>query len=146
MRGIGNRVATVKALVVGVPGFAAVRGDVVIELDELYDARLVRKRQRRRLLQVIHASRAVDTALATILVADGVSPAPRSIGESLNKLRSRGVHGGKLTATDVTTYSARFRVVRNRYAHDAGAFPSETEAAIHIADMETCLVKTAALW
>jgi hypothetical protein len=146
MKGIGSRVATVKALVVGTSGFAAVQREVVIELDELYDARLVRKRDRRRLLQVLHASRAVDTALAAILAADGVSPAPRSIGQSLNKLGSRGVHGRTLTATDVRTYSARFRVVRNMYAHDAGAFPSESEAATHIADMETCLAKSAALW
>lgn len=146
MTTLGRRIATVQALVVGCAGLASVSAQVVDEFEEVYRARLVRRRNRRWLLQVLHASRAADSAVGAFLGAGGITPVPNSLGPRLDKLAIPGVHGNRMPVSEVASYKKGFVAKRNRYVHEAGAYPTEVEAATQLADIDTCLSKTASLW
>lgn len=114
--------------------------DVDAELAELGRCARLRPVSRQRLLQVIHASRALDSCLREILKSNGVNPT-HGIGGMLAQLRT--LHPSTRGYLDHATANA-FRTSiankRNRYAHNAGSFPSSTlEVDRLVADVYACM-------
>lgn len=94
-----KRVETLKALVAGsilatnTANLAAIQS----EFDETVKVEKVPTLNRRRLLQVLHSTRALDTTLATFVIVKGCfvptprSPRPTSLGSCLKSLERHGV-------------------------------------------------------
>jgi hypothetical protein len=139
-----RRVGALKALVIAsLPvAEAAVVGD---ELDRVCDAGLIRKLPRRYLLEVIHSSRAIDTGLQAYL-RHRAGVGRDSIGKVLYYLNNTGIGGITLPTPAYTAHIAAVARVRNRYAHEAGAFPSGLpEVETLLDDMHACLTDVFAL-
>ncbi len=142
MEGDRRRVQALQALIAGSiingqPEFLAIQS----EFQAVYDRRGVRNLNGRRLLQVLHAFRALDSSLQALLVADGQSRST-SIGGTLNQLTSHGVNrtGLKLTGPLRAQHQKNVADVRNAYLHSAGLFPaSGGEVSDILHRLESCL-------
>jgi hypothetical protein len=97
---------------------------------------------RQRLLQVIHASRAIDTFLSAILVKNGQSP-KSGIGGKLHQLKTLPpTVRGYLNHAMASAFEIAIAKKRNRYAHTAGSFPtSQHEADQFVSEVHACLTK-----
>lgn len=112
------------------------------ELEELGRCSRVAPVGRQRLLQVLHATRALDTCLSAILRANNVTPKP-GIGGRLHQLKNlpKGVRG-YLDHSAASGFTSSIAHKRNRYAHTAAAFPSSThEVDSIVAEVHSCLSK-----
>lgn len=97
------------------------------ELQELGRCVRLQPLTRQRLLQIIHASRALDTCLGSILRANGITP-KSGIGKMLHQLRALPpATRGYLDHSGAVAFSASIAHSRNKYAHTAGSFPSSIQ-------------------
>ena len=116
------------------------------EFELVFECARVRRLDRRWLLQIIHASRALDTTLAQFT--------------SLNGRRGNGTLGGYLVWLRHDLRPAHRRLpeperrifqnaivnVRNRYMHQAGALPANVVEVTDLLDeMDACLSRVLAL-
>lgn len=115
-------------------------GLVDTELAELGRCTKLQPLYRQRLLQVIHASRAIDTYLSAILTANGQSP-KSGIGGKLHQLKGLPpTVRGHLNHATASAFETAIAHKRNRYAHLAGSFPnSQQEADRFVAEVHACL-------
>ena len=149
-----QRVRTLQALVAGLPAVSSspVGSIVVAEFGEVYLTRKVRIRPRRRLLEIVHAARALDSALAQFVNYHGCKAPkqkklPRNLGAYLIALERHSVPGlGTFAAAQTQSFQQNIVDVRNHYMHEAGAAPStDTEAATLLAHMAACLTAVSRL-
>jgi hypothetical protein len=118
---------------------------ILDEFAEAHTVRRVRKATRRQLLEILHSTRALDTALAAFIdhhgCRDGKGRVPHSLGQYLFALRDHSVVGlGRITGPERLQFNSAIVVPRNRYAHEAGTFPSgEAEVNSLLAEMGACL-------
>lgn len=142
-----KRIATIQALIAGSIVTGAAEYPVIsAEFSQVPILGRLRNKARRRLLQVLHSTRAVDTALKCFLLHHGCTP-----GTSINR------HLAELTKHNAASISqlsksehARYRVSianpRNRYMHVAGAHPvDDAEVATLLGEMDACLARVLAL-
>jgi hypothetical protein len=110
------------------------------ELLELGRCNRLEPISRQRLLQIIHASRSIDTFLSTLLVANGIAP-KSGIGGKLHQLKSLNPNTkGYLTHSAATAFETDIARKRNLYAHSAGTFPTSTnEVDRFVAAVHSCL-------
>lgn len=138
----GARHRLMQALVRGSAHYgAAVRlNHVEDELSELGSADRAKPVKRQRLLKIIHASRAIDTTLGVILVANGKTP-PHGIGKRLEQLKSLApATRGYMDHPTFVTYRTSIAKVRNVYAHNAGSFPTSTlEVDTFVSEVHACM-------
>lgn len=137
------RVDTIRAIVAGSPSvsahhsFAAISG----ELDEVKSLMHIGLVRRRHLLAVLHATRALDVTLKTFVAELGLHNRPStSLGKSLKYIEQSAptVLGSAFTMRQ--RFQTSIVASRNRYMHEAGAFPSsDNEIRILLAEMEHCL-------
>lgn len=141
------RVRTLQALVAGIPCLAThpSLSDIRSEFGEVYAVRKIRRATRRRILEVLHSTRALDTTLGAYVGHHGCrtpgKPAPKSLGQYLYALRDHGVAGlGRLTDAHRRHFNSTIANPRNRYMHEAGAFPpAEADVQVLLSEMDTCL-------
>jgi len=136
-----RRIETLRALAKGAHTRigSAVFVHVDHELQEISAVARVTPERRKHLLQVLHAARALETALKEIIRGHGVSPRP-TLGGVLHQLASipRG-QPGYLAGNHVGRFGATVRDVRNRFAHSANAFPrSFRETEQFLDEIERC--------
>jgi len=141
------RVRTLQALVMGTPCLAAHSKlhSIQDEFNEVYAVRKVRRATRRRILEVLHSTRALDTTLATFVGHHGCrspgKPAPVNLGRYLYALRDHTVAGlGRLAETQRHHFDSNIVKLRNRYMHEAGTFPAiDADVQVLLSEMDTCL-------
>ena len=149
MSGYSRRVQTVRALVAGSVIAANTIQMTAIDLELEEAAKTVRIPQpsRRRLLQVLHTTRALDSSLREFLAVHQVPPG-NSLGSYLKRLRDNNAHPviAPLPAASRTRFQTRIVDLRNRYMHEAGAFPAtKGETMQLLSEMHECLVEVLAL-
>jgi hypothetical protein len=110
------------------------------ELEELGRCTKLQPLYRQRLLQVIHASRAIDTFLSAVLLTNGHAPR-NGIGGKLHQLKMLPPNArGYLNHAAASAFQTSIADKRNRYAHAAGCFPtSQQEADKFVAEVYACL-------
>jgi hypothetical protein len=110
------------------------------ELEELGRCARLQPIKRQRLLQVIHASRALDTCLSTVIASNGIAP-QHGIGKMLNQLKALPPNAsGYMSHAAASNFISTIAHKRNRYAHQAGAFPSSTkEVDDLVSEVHACL-------
>lgn len=111
------------------------------ELSELGSVERAKPVKRQRLLKIIHASRAIDTTLGVILDVNGITPL-HGIGKRLAQLKTLPpATRGYIDHPTMVTYRASVAGVRNKYAHNAGAFPTATlEVEKFVSEVQACMV------
>jgi hypothetical protein len=133
---------TLRAIVKGSPLYGAdpALNAVDVELCELGNCGRTQPLNRQRLLQVFHASRALDTSLGVILRSHSIAP-KHGIGKMLHQLPSiPPTQRGHLPASSVQNYVSTIANPRNRYAHKAGVFPTSTQEVDQIvSEIHACL-------
>ena len=152
------RIRTLQALVASMTCLATHprQTEMQQELGEVYAVRKVRMKSRRRLLEVLHSTRALDTALKAFVVAKGCLPrpkhgrpvrAPSSLGGYLTALEEHSIAGlNRLTAAERRHYQTSIVNVRNVYMHEAGAFPAiDSEVQVLVSEMHACLTAVSRL-
>ena len=153
MSGHKTRIRTIQTLLAGCPALSTALAQSIIqgEFNEVYAVRRIRRDSRRRLLEVLHSARGLDTMLKTFVHHHGCSsprkPAPKAMGAYLFALRDHSIAGlGKITETDRNYFQSRIVNTRNTYLHEAGAFPlNDNDVNILLADMHFCIAKVIAL-
>lgn len=131
-----------QALVKGAPTYTtdSLMQAVDLELKELGRCVRLQPLNRQRLLQVLHASRAIDTCLRSILVANGITP-KSGIGKMLHQLSALSpTTRGNLNHSAAVAFSASIAHPRNKYAHTAGSYPASTQEVDRIvSEVHACL-------
>jgi hypothetical protein len=121
-------------------GTSPTLNNVDAELEELGRCARLQPLKRQRLLQVIHASRAIDTCLASILRDNGITP-EHGIGKMLKQLTS--LHPsirGYLDHSRVSAFRSSIANKRNHYAHNAASFPNSTQEVDKlVAEVHACM-------
>jgi hypothetical protein len=111
------------------------------ELKELGGVARVTPERRKHLLQLLHATRSLETALKEVIRSHGTKPA-NSLGPVLRQLTQIPVGSpGHLTQANSDRFRRTVRVARNKFAHEANAFPRtarETEGIL--SEIEACFV------
>jgi hypothetical protein len=127
--------ASTLELVVGATAFQSY--PVENELKEAENTNRVHPLQRRRLLQVLHSTRALNSALLVIAGNNGIVARgnDRSIGRLLYKLQGIGLLNQKI----VPHFISSICNVRNRQMHVADVFPHPAETGTLLGNVHTCL-------
>lgn len=137
-----SRHLLMQALVRGAPAYTTdpLMQAVDRELQELGRCLRLQPVTRQRLLQVIHASRAFDTCLGSILRANGKVP-QSGIGHMLHQLRTLPpAMRGYLNHSGAVAFSTSIAHPRNKYAHTAGSFPTSTQEVDRlVSEVHACM-------
>jgi hypothetical protein len=147
------RVRTLLALVSGMPSLTANPSLQKIrdEFAEVYAVRKVRRATRRRVLEVLHSTRALDTTLRAFVGHYGCrqpgKPLPNSLGPYLYALRDHSVAGlGHFTEAQRLHFYSKIAGPRNQYMHEAGVFPAaDADVQALLSEMHACLSAVARL-
>lgn len=145
-----RRVNTIRALVAGsvISTNPALLARIDQELQEVYRVVRVPQLPRRRLLQVLHTTRSLDSGLAFFLQHHAVPHPGRALGSYLRALVQNAGHPvlAPLPVGARTHYQASIVDVRNRYMHEAGAFPgTDGEIMTLLSEMDACLAQVLSL-
>lgn len=117
--------ATLRAIVRGSSRFDAVqhRDAVADELTEFINCARIQPLHWRRLLQFLHTSRALETALMSVCQERGLPAIPKpSMKAYLNQLANCVPAALPQALKDIC--ATRVSDIRNRLAHGAGAYPA----------------------
>ena len=142
-----GRVRAIQAIVAGSTlSSSALHTAIQTEFGEVYRCRRVRREDRRRLLQVLHSTRALDTSLKEFTALHGCSPPTRSLGGYLTCLTNGCGSLTRLPDAERRTYQTSIVNVRNTLIHEAGAVPlDDAEILGLLSEMERCLLRVVSL-
>jgi hypothetical protein len=151
-----SRVTTIQAILTGTPvsnapNYTVIRG----ELNDVMSAKRIADVKRRQLLQVLHSTRALDSALSAFIgqrwssLMPPVPPNPRrSLGGYLVWLSTHTETGriARLPIASQSRYQRTIVDIRNRYMHEAGATPrNDAEIDRLLSEMQLCISQVVAL-
>lgn len=143
-----RRVRFMQSLVAGSPvSGTGKHADIQAEFDEVLLARRVLKRRRKRLLQVLHSTRALDSTLKEFTKLHGCHPSPPSLGRYLYALKDgKCASLRKISGRERRRYQAQIVQLRNKYMHEAGEMPADdSEVLTLLAEMQACLQRVLSL-
>lgn len=142
MSASGKRHETLRAIVRGSSSFllAPEFSKVDTELLELTRCSRIQPEKRKRLLQAIHATRALDTSLGALLTLHGVAP-EHSLGPRMSQMANLPTHlRGHLPQSLVIGFRKSICDKRNKCVHNADHYPaSSQEIDVLVSDIQTCL-------
>lgn len=132
-----KRVDTLRVVMSGSPYIqnSSRRNAIISEVNRIHSTSRLAKHNG-WLLAVLHTTRALDTALAEIVAARGLTPQVVSLGGYLVAL----VGGGIITPTERNEYQNDLVKKRNKYMHEAGAMPDQIEVNAVLSKMHACIV------
>lgn len=139
-----QRVRLIQALIAGNPAISSngLHSTIQTEFFEAYQVCRVRSRQRRHLLQVVHITRALDSALSVFIDYHGCT-SKHSLGGylwSLARHQSASLNN-QLLPQDRRRFQNSIVDIRNRFLHEAGSYPTtDDEINTLLAEMQDCLV------
>lgn len=122
----------------GLPNYTVIYN----EFEEIARSVLIFRTGRRQLLQILHSTRALDTSLRELMVYHGIPTRRRnSLGQYLRAFGNHTVVGvGRLPDIQRRHYQVAIVDQRNKYMHQAGAFPqSDAEIRSLLSEMQSCL-------
>lgn len=121
--------------------------DIQREFKEVLSARRVMKRSRKRLLQVLHSTRALDSTLKEFTKLNKCLPKSQSLGSYLRVLKDgKCVNLSQISKAERHRYQKSIVNPRNKYMHEAGRVPAnDSEVLALLAEMEACLQRVLSL-
>ncbi len=117
------------------------------EFDEVRHAESARPLARRRLLQILHSTRALDSFLKAFTDSYGCRGTAHSLGQYLRALESHtNPRLQNLTARKRTYFQSKVVDPRNKYLHEAGSSPTNDNLVMALlSDMQLCLDEVSSL-
>ena len=118
------------------------------ELGEVTQSASIFRQGRRQLLQIVHSTRALDTALKELLTSHGIPTGNQnSLGAYLLAFENHSIGGvSKLPKANRQRYQISIVNARNKYMHQAGSFPSnDGEVRSLLSEMQACLIEVFSL-
>jgi len=143
-----HRITTLKALVAGSVISKNINcQNILDEFDSVDAVFRVNPEPRRLLLELLHSTRAFDTALEAFVIQKGISSKSTGIGNALTRLLNhRVVNVKKLNQWEHDRYQARIAKKRNPYIHEAGNYPLNwKELDVLLSEMHSCLSRVVVL-
>lgn len=150
-----KRAKAMEALIAGTPDLHGQTGypGIFHDLHELHAVRKVRMNDRRRLLEVFHAARAIDTTLRIFTKMKNCKlsggKVPDSLGEYLAALNEHSLTPtkmGTLSKALRDQYQTNIAGQRNKYFHQAGLVPPNNQAVEQfVSEVEACVAVVLAL-
>jgi hypothetical protein len=123
-----------------------------MEFNEVFAVRKIRMSKRRRLLEVLHSARALDTTMKTLVLHHGctsskINGTPSSMGAYLIALCDHSVAAIRnITPAQKILFQTNIVSKRNLYLHEAGTFPAnDVEVNTLLGEIDTCLATIMAL-
>jgi len=136
-------IRTIQALLIGSRWGADPAVQVVHdEYEHFVGARRLRVRERKTSLQILFASRAIDSLLGHVVrwefgrPAGAIASLPRylTLGGSITRIRNHGINGYRFSRPTENRLLNDLTSQRNRFMHEAGSFPTDAELATFLAD------------
>lgn len=123
-----DRARTIEAIIYGSPHFQISHGPMRDEIGHYRSASNIRNRSTRRLYQVFHLARAVDSTVSTAALIKSNKRA-KGLGHGLNVLWEAATGQAVTHGDPYSLYGQHKQLIdaRNKYAHQAGAFPADDE-------------------
>lgn len=147
-----SRIKTLQAILAGTCIGVSPAGTVVdAEFHAVHQAGRIRNPDRRRILEVLHSVRALDSGLKAFVQHHGCQeagkPPPNAMGSYLHALQKHSVAGlGKITGTQRSHFQTAIVSRRNTFLHEAGTFPSnDAEVDTLLSEMHACLTTVVGL-
>lgn len=138
-----RRISAIRALVAGCPAIVndPTYRDIDNEINETYRVRKVRVNHRRWLLQILHSTRALDSSLKVFTNFHNI-PSRSSLGGYLTSLVGHNslTIQNHLNQADKDQFQRDIVDKRNKYMHEAGAFPlNDMEVGTLLSNMQVCM-------
>jgi hypothetical protein len=146
MSTLSRRLATMKALVHSCSAISTHPGaysTICSEFDDTAKARDSSPEARRLLLQVLHSTRALDTALKVFVRFHSITVRKPSLGGYLHALTTHSLaHLRQLPQTRRDDFQNTIVRPRNKYLHEAGTNPSNHHEILSLlSEMQVCLIE-----
>jgi hypothetical protein len=110
------------------------------EFNEIIGVERVQSLDRRRLLQVLHASRAFNSFLLETVRQQDPTTTSNTIGQLLDEMaKLPSGSRGHLNPRECDRYKRKIRDPRNRVMHSARALPGPAEVFALLAEVATCI-------
>jgi hypothetical protein len=144
-----RRISAIQALIAGSP--LASRPSytpIYNEFNEVMSAGRIRRHDRKRLLQLLHSTRALDSSLQELVDYYGIGHGiNRSLGGYLRRFSNHTRPGLTQLPNSLRTYYQNTIVdIRNQYLHEAGTYPmNDAEIRDLLAEMQDCLLNVITL-
>ena len=141
-----RRIKAIQAVIAGsVIGASPSFSVIASEYEEVLRSNQIQPLGRRRILQVLHSTRALDSALRTFTLHHGCYPPQnrRSLGGYLWQLTNNSPLAiAPLSDVERKRFQSSIVHVRNRYMHEAGAYPPGDHQILTLfSEMQTCLFR-----
>lgn len=147
-----SRIRTLQAILAGTCIGVSPAGVVVHgEFEAVHQAGRIRNPSRRRILQVLHSARALDSGLKAFVqhhrCQEPGKPPPNAMGGYLHALQKHRIAGlGQITGTQRSHFQAAIVSKRNTFLHEAGMYPAnEVEVETLVSEMHVCPATVVAL-
>jgi hypothetical protein len=143
-----QRITALQALVAGSAlGALPVAATIQNEFEQVALSGRVRILNRRFILQILHSTRALDSALRSFVLHHAIPNGGNSLGGYLHALVHHLLpHLNTLPAARRLHFQNQIVAIRNRYLHEAGTFPANDQAlATLVGEMEACLTEVFSL-
>ncbi|EJG2023453.1 hypothetical protein BS026_RS08700 [Vibrio parahaemolyticus] len=117
------------------------------EFNEVHRCSNVSPKQRKHLLQILHATRGLDTALGTFARLHAIPYKTPALGSYIWSFANHTKPGLQhLTQAERHQFQTEIVDKRNHFMHQAGAFPNQDRVVNKIlSEMQTCLARVSAL-
>ncbi len=133
---------TLRAIVRGSPLYLQIAefAQIEAELEELSNCNRIGPERRKRLLQVLHSTRALDSTLGKLISHYGQVP-ETSLGPRLSQLKNLpSGQRGHLSHATIDAFRRAICSKRNKFVHTANAYPtSSNEVDGLVGDIQSVL-------
>ena len=134
-----KRSDTIRALIISSYGPNLAFSSIEREIDAFDSCSTLRFESRRRLYELFHISRAVDSTIRIVVQKFNSGVSVHGIGSGLESLRS--VRPQYYDVNSVSTHKRSVANKRNTFMHRADTYPAnEAEIGRFLADCQSCLV------
>lgn len=117
------------------------------EFNEVHRCSKITPTKRKHLLQILHSTRGLDTALATFARLHSITAHPPSLGSYLHSFSNHTKVGlQRLSQQERKRFQSEIVDKRNIFMHKAGIYPNQEQVVlIIISEMQECLTRISAL-
>ena len=143
-----KRIDTINAIITGSAISSEHECNLVLgEFNEVHRCSRVSPDKRKHLLQVLHSTRALDSALSAFIRIHALQVKTPALGSYLYSLTNHSKVGLQtLTQSERVRFQNEIVKKRNTFMHEAGSFPNQERVVSNLlSEMQACLSRVASL-
>lgn len=143
-----KRIDTINAIVTGSSIANEHECNLVLgEFNEVYRCTKISQKNRKHLLQVLHSTRGLDSALSAFVRINSLHVQVPALGGYLKSLTEHSNPAlNSLSQAERSRFQREIVNIRNKYMHEAGSFPNQEQVVTNLlSEMHACLSRVTAL-